>query len=218
MAPRSYRVSATPFVIFAQLITIAVITLVLVWLLHFQKGFSFKSDERSKLFNLHPFLMVIGLIVIGGQAIMAYKSIPAKRKTRKGVHLVLHLTAFLSGILGIYVIFKYKKEEGAQNFLTLHSWLGITTVSLYGLQFVLGFLAYFFPGAEWTARATLLPWHIFVGMVIFFFAMVNAEIGLSGFSQTVSSFSERYIVNFTGLLILLYAISVTFVVILPGRY
>ena len=68
---------------------------------------------------------------------MAYKSIPAKRKTRKGVHLVLHLTAFLSGILGIYVIFKYKKEEGAQNFLTLHSWLGITTVSLYGLQVTL---------------------------------------------------------------------------------
>ncbi|KAL4638011.1 hypothetical protein ACB092_03G120200 [Castanea dentata] len=220
MAPRSlsYKVSATPFVIFAQLITIAVITLVLVWLLHFRKGFSFKSDEISKLFNLHPFLMVIGLIVIGGQAIMAYKSIPAKRKTRKGVHLVLHLMAFLSGILGIYVIFKYKNEAGAQNLQTLHSWLGITTVLLYGLQFVLGFFAYCFPGAEWTARATLLPWHIFVGMVIFFFAIVTAEIGLSGLSQTVISFSERYMVNFTGLLILLYSISVALVVILPGSY
>lgn len=68
---------------------------------------------------------------------MAYKSIPAKRKTRKGVHLVLHLMAFLSGILGIYVIFKYKNEAGAQNLQTLHSWLGITTVSLYGLQVTL---------------------------------------------------------------------------------
>lgn len=120
-----------------------------------------------------------------------------------------------------YTISKKKKKKKRIGHL-ISTYIGIIYLwdlaATLVLQFVLGFLAYCFPGAEWTARATLLPWHIFVGMVIFFFAMVNAEIGLSGLSQTVISFSERYIVNFTGLLILLYAISVALVVILPGRY
>lgn len=97
MAPasRSYQLSATPFAICAQLLDIAMATLVLVLFLHFQGGFAFNSDNKRKIFNvcsisiccwtiisfilaepffffflyiqLHPFLMVIGLILIGGE-------------------------------------------------------------------------------------------------------------------------------------------------------
>lgn len=82
---------------------------------------------------------------------------------------------------------------------------------------MLGFFAYCFPGAEMSARATLLPWHTFVGMVIFLLAVVTAETGLAIFIYGPLN-SEGYIVNFTGLLIFLYAISVTLTVILPRRY
>ena len=68
---------------------------------------------------------------------MAYKAVPAKRKARKGVHVMLHLLALLAGILGIYVIFKFKHETGSLNMKTLHSWLGIITISLYVLQVTL---------------------------------------------------------------------------------
>lgn len=67
-------------------------------------------------------------------AIMAYKSVPGSRNSQKLVHLILHLLALLSGILGIYAVFKFKHEAGQPNMVTLHSWLGIITISLYGLQ------------------------------------------------------------------------------------
>ena len=76
---------------------------------------------------------------------MAYKAVHAKRKAQRGVHVMLHLLALLAGILGIYVIFKFKHESvGALNMKTLHSWLGIITISLYGLQvtFLLFYIRY----------------------------------------------------------------------------
>ncbi|KAJ0038331.1 hypothetical protein Pint_22489 [Pistacia integerrima] len=59
MAPRSrsYQISATPVTIFAHLLVIAVATLVLVWLLHNQEGFAFKSDNKLKIFNFSSFTM-----------------------------------------------------------------------------------------------------------------------------------------------------------------
>lgn len=67
-------------------------------------------------------------------AIMAYKAVPARKRTQKGVHLVLHLMSLAAGIVGIIVIFKVHREAGTANMQTLHSWLGISTISLHGLQ------------------------------------------------------------------------------------
>ncbi|XP_041011118.1 probable ascorbate-specific transmembrane electron transporter 1 [Juglans microcarpa x Juglans regia] len=220
MAPksRSYQLSATPFVIFAQLLAIAVTTLVFVLYLHFEGGFAFKSEDKTKIFNVHPFLMVLGLIIIGGEAIMAYKIVPGDRRTQKGVHLILHLLALTAGILGIVFIFRFHNEIEAKDMQTLHSWMGIITISLYGLQWVLAFFAYCFPGGEMSRRGTLLPWHTFVGMVIFLLAVTTALTGLSGFSNYLLLSTKGYILNFTGLFILLFAITVTLTVILPRGY
>ncbi|KAG7980169.1 hypothetical protein I3843_05G168000 [Carya illinoinensis] len=204
---RSYQLSLTPFVIFAQLLATAITTLVFVLYLHFEGGFAFKSEDKTKIFNVHPFLMVLGLIIIGGEAIvLAYKIVPGDRRTQKGVHLILHLLALTARILGIVFIFRYHNEVGDKDVQTLHSWLGIITISLYGLQWVLAFFAYCFPVAEMSRRATLLPWHTFFGMVIFLLAIATALTGLG------------YISNFTGLLILLFAITLTLTVILPRGY
>jgi hypothetical protein len=119
---------------------------------------------------------------------------------------------------------KEKKKEIIALFISTYSnYLSFGFNQIYSylvLQWVFAFFAYCFPGAERIAKATLLPWHIFFGMVIFFFAILTAEIELA---QTFIFFvkrlnSEGYIVNFTGLLILLYAISVSLTVILPRRY
>lgn len=65
---------------------------------------------------------------------MAYKTIPGKRDTQKVVHMILHLLALVSVSLGLFVIIKYKNEVGEVDFISLHSWLGIITISLFGLQ------------------------------------------------------------------------------------
>ena len=48
----SFQITATPVTLFAHLLLIAVTTLVLVWLLHFQGGLAFKSGDNDKIFNV----------------------------------------------------------------------------------------------------------------------------------------------------------------------
>ncbi|KAG4394351.1 hypothetical protein GLYMA_20G012500v4 [Glycine max] len=132
---RGFQVRATSVTIFAHLLFIAIATLVLVWLLHFREGVAFFSSSNPvKIFNLHPLLMVIGFILVGGEAIMIYKSVPEKRRSVKVVHLLLHLIALVAGIIGIIAVFKSKKEAGLADMYTLHSWLGMSAISLFGLQ------------------------------------------------------------------------------------
>ncbi|BFG17322.1 hypothetical protein CerSpe_035960 [Prunus speciosa] len=222
MAPksRSYQISATPVTIFAHLLAIAITTLVLIWLLHFRHGLALNSFIKEKILNVHTLLMVIGFILIGGEAIMAYKTVPGKRNTQKMVHLILHFLALVAIILGIYAAFKFNHESGIPNLLTLHSWLGIITISLFGLQWLFAFFAYVFPGAESSARGNLVPWHTFVGMVIFLLAVCTAEAGLLErfLFLSIGRTQETLIINFTGLLIFLFAASVSLTVLLPRLY
>ncbi|PIA63905.1 hypothetical protein AQUCO_00201311v1 [Aquilegia coerulea] len=214
----SFRLSATPVTVLAHVLAGSIITLVLVWSIHFQGGLAFKSHDKQKIFNIHPVLMVIGFILVGGEAIMSYKTIPSNRKVPKLVHLVLNLIALLAGIVGIYAVFKFHKELGIADMYTLHSWVGMSTICLFGLQWLLGFISFFFPGAAMsTRRARLVPWHWFLGMVIFLMGISTAEMGL------VERFTflhlqhgqEALLVNFTGLLILLFAVAVSLSVVLP---
>jgi len=88
------------------------------------------------------------------------------------------------------------------------------------LQYIFGFFAYFFPGAEMSARASLLPWHRFMGMAIFLLAVATAETGLVEYFQFLQLFrtQEALIINSTGLLLFLFAVFVTLSVILQRNY
>ncbi|CAK7326850.1 unnamed protein product [Dovyalis caffra] len=96
---------------FAHLLAIAVATLVLVWLLHFRRGLAFESANKDKILNVHTLLMVVGFILVAGEATMAYKSVPAKRKVQKVFHVTLHLMALLAGVVGVYTAFRFKHER-----------------------------------------------------------------------------------------------------------
>ncbi|CAA3031216.1 probable ascorbate-specific transmembrane electron transporter 1 isoform X3 [Olea europaea var. sylvestris] len=219
MAPKrsyNYGMSSFPVSMFAHLLAIAITTLVLVWLLHFREGLAFKSANKPKIFNVHPLLMVIGFVLISGQAIMAYKTVRARRNIQKIFHLILHFIALAAGIVGIYAVFKYHHESGLPDVYTLHSWLGISTISLFGLQWIFSFISLWFPGAKPSARDRLIPWHALFGAVIFFMAILSAETGLVErfIFLSLRRSQEALIVNFTGLLILLFAISVGFTLLL----
>lgn len=68
-------------------------------------------------------------------AIMIYKIFPKlNHDTTKLIHLILHAIAIVLGAVGIYCAFKFHNESGIANLYSLHSWLGIGTISLYGIQ------------------------------------------------------------------------------------
>ncbi|PKI71246.1 hypothetical protein CRG98_008346 [Punica granatum] len=151
---------------------------------------------------------------------MVYKTAPARREVQKNVHLVLHLIALVAGILGIYAVFKFHHEMRISNLVSLHSWLGISTICLFGLQWVLAFFSFVFPGSNTGSRTSYLSWHVFLGMVVFLLAVCTAEMGITEkfIYEGLKRNQEALIVKFTGLLIFLFAVSVSLTILIPRGY
>ncbi|KAK9293177.1 hypothetical protein L1049_021166 [Liquidambar formosana] len=163
---------------------------------------------------LHPVLMLIGLIIIGGEAIISYKSLPLRKEVKKLIHLVLHAIALILGIIGVYAAFKYHNESSIVNLYSLHSWLGIGVIVLYGIQWIFGFLLFFFPGGSPTLRANVVPWHVLFGLFVYVMALATASLGFlekltflenSGLAKYGS---EAFLVNFTAIVTVLYGVFV----------
>ncbi|KAJ9164170.1 hypothetical protein P3X46_023776 [Hevea brasiliensis] len=216
------EVKALPFTFVAHALAIAGAILVLVWCIHFRGGLAWEASNKNLIFNIHPVLMLIGFIIIGGEAIMSYKSLPLKKQEKKLVHLVLHAVALILGIIGIYTAFKYHNESGIANLYSLHSWLGIVIIVLYGIQWIYGFLVFFFPGGSTTVRSESLPWHVVFGVFVYILAVANAALGLlekltflenSGLAKYGS---EALLVNFTAVVAILYGAFVMLTVIGQG--
>jgi len=65
---------------------------------------------------------------------MGYKIWPWSHDANKMVHMLLHAVALFLGSVGIYAAFKFHNESGIDNLYSLHSWVGLGTICLYGIQ------------------------------------------------------------------------------------
>lgn len=215
-------VKALPITFVAHALAIVAAIMVLVWCLGFRGGLAWEDTNKNLIFNLHPVLMLIGLIIIGGEAIMSYKGLNLRKEVKKVIHLVLHAIALILGIIGIYAAFKYHNESAIVNLYSLHSWLGIAVISLYGIQWLYGFVIFFYPGGSTGLRSESLPWHVLFGLFVYILAVANAAIGFlekltflenSGLAKYGS---EALLVNFTAVITILYGAFVIFSVASQG--
>ncbi|XP_057481137.1 transmembrane ascorbate ferrireductase 1 isoform X1 [Actinidia eriantha] len=209
-------VKALPLSFVVHALGIAGAVLVLVWCIHFRGGLAWESSNKNLIFNIHPVLILIGLIIIGGEAIISYKALPLKKEVKKLIHLVLHAIALILGIVGIYAAFKFHNESNIANLYSLHSWIGIGVISLYGIQWIYGFIVFFYPGGTAAIRRESLPWHVLFGSFVYVLAVGNAALGFlekltflenSGLAKYGS---EAFLVNFTAIVTILYG---TFVIL-----
>ncbi|KAG0522018.1 hypothetical protein BDA96_07G001000 [Sorghum bicolor] len=215
-APASNKAAMDARTLVAHVLAVAAIVLVLLWCIHFRGGLALRSQDKPLIFNVHPVLMVLGPIVLAGEAILSYRSLPLARDARKKVHLALHAAGLAGGVLGVYAVFKFHVESGIPNLYSLHSWVGIATVTLYGLQWTAGFLTYFFPGASPTTRRRTLPWHAVFGLLIFVLAVGTAQLGflekltfMQGQPLRLPKYgAEALLINFTAVVVLLLGVAV----------
>ncbi|XP_019200384.1 PREDICTED: transmembrane ascorbate ferrireductase 1 [Ipomoea nil] len=205
---------ALPFSCVAHAIALVLAVLVLVWNIHFRGGLAWEDTNKNLIFNLHPVLMLIGFVILGGEAIMSYKSLPLKKEVKKVIHLVLHAIALVLGIVGICAAFKNHNESGIANLYSLHSWIGIGVAVLYGIQWVYGFVVFFYPGGTADIRRESLPWHVLFGTFVYILAVANALLGfLEKLTFLESSGldkygSEAFLVNFTAISTVIYGVFV----------
>ncbi|THG22204.1 probable transmembrane ascorbate ferrireductase 4 [Camellia sinensis] len=171
--------SQIPLLLFARVSGLIVAILVLIWALAFKTSFlsHSQSQEDTIYAVLHPLLMVIGFILISGEAILVHRWLPGSRNLKKSVHLCLQGVALACGIFGIWT--KFHGEDGiVANFFSMHSWMGLICVSLFGAQWLMGFLSFWHRGEARTIRLRILPWHVFLGLYTYGLAVVTAETGL----------------------------------------
>ncbi|XP_010939997.2 probable ascorbate-specific transmembrane electron transporter 1 [Elaeis guineensis] len=193
--------------IVAHVLALTAAILVLVWVLHFGGGARLHSENKELIFNVHPLVMTLGFILVIGEGIMAYKTVPALKKVQKCVHMSLHLVALTLGIFGVYVAFKYHRESLIPDMYSLHSWLGMCTICLFGLQWLFGFFCFWYPKASLPTRARAVPVHASAGLTIFFMTICTAETGFV--EKGAEPGPETRLINFTGLILFLFGLSVS---------
>jgi len=213
-----------PIILIIRVLGVMVAALVLTWNLHYRGGLALVSDDKDLIFNVHPVLMVIGLLLLNGEAMLAYKTIPGTKNFRKLVHLTLQFLAFCLSIIGVWAAIKFHNDKGIDNFYSLHSWLGLACLLLFCIQWAAGFATYWYPGGSRNSRATLLPWHVFFGVYIYALAIATAATGIlekATFLQTskvISRYStEALLVNFLGILIVVLGGFVTLATVTPAN-
>ncbi|KAI3882861.1 hypothetical protein MKW92_034967 [Papaver armeniacum] len=172
--------STSHLIVFARLSGLLVAVLVLVWGLSFRSNFlsHTSSTHDAHMYSvLHVLVMVIGFVLISGEAILVHKWFPGSRNSKKLVHLTMQGVALASGTFGIWT--KFYLERGVlSNFYSLHSWMGLMCISLFAAQWLMGFFSFWHRGEERTTRIRVAPWHVFLGLYIYGLAIATAEAGL----------------------------------------
>ncbi|CAN1762832.1 Transmembrane ascorbate ferrireductase 2 [Linum perenne] len=69
--------------------------------------------------------MVIGLLLINGEGTKILKKL---------VHLGLQFLAICLSLIGMWAALKFHNDKGIDNFYSLHSWLDLACISLFGIQ------------------------------------------------------------------------------------
>ncbi|KAJ6982261.1 transmembrane ascorbate ferrireductase 4 [Populus alba x Populus x berolinensis] len=192
--------SLVPLLFFARISGLLAAALVIYWALVFKSSFLPQSTSQEDLVYavLHPLLMVIGFILVSGEAILVHRWLPGSRGFKKSVHLWLQGLALACGIFGIWT--KFHGNDGiVANFFSLHSWMGLICISLFGAQnvspllillltafdwtkeaseWLMGFVSFWHRGEMRTVRIRVLPWHVFLGLYTYGLAVATAETGL----------------------------------------
>jgi cytochrome b-561 len=91
------------------------------------------------------------------------------------------------------------------------------------MQWVFGFVTFFFPGAAPSLRRSALPWHALFGLFVYVLALVTAELGFLEKLTFLESGgldkygAEAFLVNFTALVVVLFGASVVVAAVAPAH-
>lgn len=137
-------------------------------------------------FNFHPTLMIGGFIFFSGFAMLFYRMMTCCRKLIvKLLHTIFHAMGAACIAIGFLTIWDSKEfalPSKIPHFYSLHSWLGLTTMGLFVLQFIVGFFSFLIllccEGGTAACRASLAPTHSTFGLITFIMACTTAVVGL----------------------------------------
>ncbi|CAI9276811.1 unnamed protein product [Lactuca saligna] len=135
-------VAKFPIFLCVRSLGVLILILVLIWNVHYRGGLALFSKNKALLFNVHPVMMVTGLLLLNGEAMLAYKTISGTKTYKKVIHLSLQFLAFILSLIGLWAVWKFHNDKGIGNFYSLHSWLGLASLLLFAIQWGVGFATF----------------------------------------------------------------------------
>ena len=177
-----------PIFALAQLFGITIVVLISIWSGHYLGGFAWQSNPGLQ-FNWHPLLMTIGMVYLYGNGILMYRINPKTQKMKlKLLHAFIMLVVLVMVVIGLKAVFDSHDLNPCSenpdelcpiaNMFSYHSWIGITTVVLFAMQWFLGFITFLLPGVTLKLKANYLPLHAFFGITIFVCACASVLLGM----------------------------------------
>jgi len=141
---------------------VGAVILCLVWVLKVGGYGGLKTDNGT----WHFVLMTLFIIStgIGATSFRIFTSLP--RHIVKLIHATSLTFAFAVSTVALYSIFYFHDLKSIPNMYTLHSWLGLAFVILFGLQLCGGLFSFLFPLVSPATRTWILPYHRASGIVI----------------------------------------------------
>lgn len=157
-------------------------------------GVSWKEGEAKRVFNWHPVMMVtaysvmnVGALVFRVSGTSSYQasvgSAPNKRGIAKVTHASTWTLSFVFGIVGIIAVFQSHNDKISgyiANLYSLHSWVGITVMTLYSLQFLFGIFAFggLLSGSRMLRNPVTMEIHKFTGTYIHILVTATILLGI----------------------------------------
>jgi len=137
----------------------------------------------------------------------------ARKKNLKISHATIFGVIMILIILALIAVFNSHNlaNPSIPNMYSLHSWVGLAAVIIFGCQWVAGFVSFLYPQVSGHTRMAYMPIHIYFGLFAFVLAIIAALLGISekAFFSMGAKYSqlpnEAYIVNSIGALIVLFA-------------
>jgi cytochrome b-561 len=134
------------------------LSVILVGILFNKELFANGYDWNKSPFNYHPLFMTLGLLFCYGNAIVLYRTFKETQKLLvKILHAVLLIVSLIFASFGFAAIIKSKNLGNRPHFMTYHSWMGLTTLILFILQWICGFISFLFPKTSLEMRQRYMP-------------------------------------------------------------
>uniref|UniRef100_A0AAR5PP48 Cytochrome b561 domain-containing protein n=1 Tax=Dendroctonus ponderosae TaxID=77166 RepID=A0AAR5PP48_DENPD len=214
----------TLVVVLSSVLLLGSLGLTLFWVIQYRGGFAWREDPKRQ-FNLHPVLMVAGFITFSGFSVLLYRICRCCRRIYvKLLHTVFHALAIPCVALGFLSVLDSHNlaQPPIPNFYSLHSWIGLVTMGLFAIQFVVGFFSFLIllccEGATAGFRAALVPIHASFGLTTFVLAIAASVTGLT--EKALFTLGDAYpewreegiVINALGISFIALAILVSFAV------
>lgn len=210
-----------PIFISAQVVGLLAIILVISWTTSYLGGLSWSVPATK--FNWHPLLMVIAFVYLYGNSILIYRILRDEPKPKlKLIHAGINGLAFVLALIAQVAVFTFHNDLNIPNLYSLHSWVGLGVMILFGSQLAGGAVLYLYPKTPANIRAMSMPLHVYGGVAMFGLAVVACLTGITekalfklqpgGYGKLPS---EAYVLNFLGIAIVVFALLVGYMVTLP---